>query len=55
MRIEPTNTIKVVQQNQTKGAEMIDMFLPINIEEQKIVLEEDLIEKMKFIGKYIDH
>ena len=55
LSIEPNSTTNVVHQNQVEEAKMIEMFLPIYIEDKEIVLEEDLIEKMKFIGKYIDH
>lgn len=33
---------------------MIEMVLPIHIEEKKIVLEEDLVEKVKLIGERIE-
>ena len=33
---------------------MIEMVLPIHIEDKKIVLEKDLIEKVKTIGKRIE-
>ena len=38
-------------QNQVEEVEMV---LPIHIEDKKIVLEEDLIEKVKFIEERID-
>ena len=39
-----------MQQNQVEETEMIDMLLPIHIEDKKIMLEEDLIENVKPIG-----
>lgn len=52
--IEPNNTIEDVQKNQVEEVEMIVMVLPIHIEEKKIVLEENLIENVKFIGERIE-
>ena len=54
LHIEPNNRIEIVQQNQVEEAEMIEMVLPIHIEDKKIVLKEDLIEKVKFIRERIE-
>ena len=53
LHIEPNKRIEIVQQNQVEEAEMIEMVLPIHIEDKKIVLKEDLIEKVKIIGERI--
>lgn len=37
-----------------EDTEMIKMVLPIHIEDKKIVLEEDLMEKVKFIREHIE-
>ena len=52
--IEPNNTIEDVQQNQVEEAEMIEMVLPIYIEDKEIVLKEDLIENVKLVGEHIE-
>ena len=54
LRIESNNKFEVVQQNQVEEAEMIEMVPPIHIEEKKVVLEEDLIEKLKFVQEHIE-
>ena len=51
---EPNSMIEIVPQNQVEEVEMIEMVLPIHIEDKKIVLEEDLIENVKFIGERIE-
>ena len=52
--IEPNSTIEDVQQNQVEEVEIIEMVLPIHIEEKKIVLEDDLIERVKLIEERIE-
>lgn len=47
--LEMPNSLIIVEE-----AEMIKMVLPIHIEDKKIVLEEDLIEKVKFIREQIE-
>ena len=54
LRIEPNSTIEDVKQNQVEEAEMIEMFLPIYIEDKEIVLEEDLIENVKLVRERIE-
>ena len=54
MSIELNNTVKVVQQNQVEEDEMIGIVLPIHIKDKKVRLEEDLIEKVKFVGECIE-
>ena len=55
LNIEPNIMIDVVQQNQVEEAEIIEMVILIHIEDMKVVLEEDLIEKVKFIREHIEH
>lgn len=51
MSIEPSSTIKFVWQNQVEEAPAtIDMIMPIDIEEKKVILKEDLIAKIKLIS-----
>lgn len=51
MSIEPSSTIKFVWQNQVEEAPVtIDMIMPIDIEEKKVILKEDLIAKIKLIS-----
>ena len=52
--LEPNKTFKVVQQNQVELPKVIEIVLPIHIEGKKIVLEEDLIVKVKLIGERIE-
>lgn len=36
-----------------EDAEMINMVLPIHIEDKKVMLEEDLVKKVKLVGEHV--
>ena len=55
LSIKPNNTTKVVQQNWVEETKMIEMVLSILIEDKKIMLEEDLIEKVNLMGDTLSH
>lgn len=54
LSIESNSTIEVVKYNKVEEVEIINMVLPIHIEDEKVVLKEDLIEKVKFVGEHIE-
>ena len=43
-----------MKQNKVEEVEMINMVLSIHIKDKKVVLEENLIEKVKFVGEHIE-
>lgn len=54
--MEEANSLEMPkdEKNQVEEAEMIKMVLPIHINDTKILLEEDLIEKIKLIREHIE-
>lgn len=46
--------IGVMKQNKVEEVEMINMVLPIHIEDKKVVLAENLIENVKFVGEHTE-
>ena len=55
LNIEPNNVIEFAKQNQVaETPTMINIIMPIHVEDNKVILEEGLDTKIKFIGENIE-